>query len=92
MKPIWDIVYWIQHSAIFYIWDPQENICKDVKNIICLLASFAGRRVVGFRCLSVDLVMELLNSIINDTLYLIDYITYGLHIRYTIQTLRELCR
>ena len=47
-------------------------------------ASFAGRHVVGFEDLSIDVFLEVQNRRHSYMLYLIEYIAYGLHLWYKI--------
>ena len=57
MKPINNIVYWIQYLFISFILDFQENIYKQVKKTYYMSAGFAGRHVVGFGNLSIDVIL-----------------------------------
>ena len=45
-------------------------------------AGDAGRHVVGFGDLSIDVFLEVQNKKYSKILYLIDYIAYGLHLWY----------
>ena len=47
-------------------------------------AGFAGRHVVRFEDLSIDIFLEVQNKRYSQILYLIDYIAYGLHLWYKI--------
>ena len=58
MKPISNIVYWIQHLTTFLILDLQENIYKKVKKPYYMLAGSAGQHVVGFLDLFIDIFLE----------------------------------
>ena len=58
MKAINNIVYWLQNLVIFFILDLQENIYAQVKKTYYVSASFAGRHVVGFADLSIDVFLE----------------------------------
>ena len=55
-------------------------------------AGFAGRHVVGFGNLSIDIVLEVQNKRYSRVLHLIDCIVYGLRLRYKILILKEICR
>jgi hypothetical protein len=55
-------------------------------------AGFAGRHVVGLGYLSVDVFLQVQNEHYTQTLYLIDYIAYGLHIWYRFQISKEISR
>ena len=56
--------------------DLQDNIYKKVKKTYYE----AGRHVVGFWDLSMDVFLDVHNNRYSQTLYLIDYIAYGLHL------------
>ena len=43
-------------------------------------AGFAGRHVVGFGDLSIDVFLEVQDKRYSEILYLIDYIAYGFHL------------
>ena len=58
MKPISNIAYQIQYLTIFFILDLQENIYTKVKKTYYMSAGFAGRHVVGFGDLSIDVFLE----------------------------------
>ena len=64
--------------------DLQENIYKQIKKTYYMSAGFAGRHVVGFGDLSIDISLEVQNKRYSQILYLIDYIAYGLHLWYQI--------
>ena len=49
-----------------------------------MTAGFAGRHVVGFEVLSMDVFLELQNKRYSQILYLIDYVVPGLHFWYSI--------
>ena len=56
-------------------------------------AGFAGRHVVVVGDLSVDMFLEVpKKQIVNQILYLIDYIAYGFHLSYKVQIVKESCR
>ena len=74
------------------ILDLQENIYKQVKKTYYMSAGFADRHVVGLGDLSIDVFLEVQNERYSQTLYLIDYIVYGLHLWYTILIFKEICR
>ena len=59
--------------------DLQENIYKKVKKTYYMSAGFAGRHVVGFEDLSIDVFLEVQNKRYSQILYLIDYVVPGLH-------------
>ena len=84
MKPIRNIVYQIQYSAIFFILDLQETIYKKAKKTYYMSAGFAGRHVVGFEDLSIDVFLEVQNQRYSKILYLIGYIADGFHLWYKI--------
>ena len=56
MEPISNIVYQIQYLPISFILDLQENIYKKVKK------SEAGRHVVDFEDLNIDVFLEVQNK------------------------------
>ena len=58
MKPISNIAYQMQYLSIFLILDLQENIYKKVKKTYYMSAGFAGRHVVGFGDLNIDIFLE----------------------------------
>ena len=63
MKPINNIVYSIQHLIISVLLDLQENIYyKQVKKNYYMSACFAGRHVVGFEDLSIDVFLKVQNK------------------------------
>ena len=59
--------------------DLQENIYKKVKKACYMSAGFAGRHVVDFGDLNIDLFLEVQNKRYSQILYLIDYVVPGLH-------------
>jgi hypothetical protein len=63
MKPISNIVYWIQYLTISLISDLPENIYEQIMKTDCMLAGFAGRHVVCFGDLSIDVFLEIQNII-----------------------------
>ena len=62
MMPISNIVYFIQYVTISFIFDLQENIYKQIKKTYYMSAGFAGRHVVGFGDLSIDVFLEVQNQ------------------------------
>ena len=58
MKPISNIVYQIQYLTTSSILDLQENIYKKVKKTYYRSAGFAGRHVVDFGDLNIDIFLE----------------------------------
>ena len=52
-------------------------------------ACFAGRHVVDFEDLSIDVFLEVQNKRDSEILYLIDYIVYGLQLWYEIQKIKD---
>ena len=52
----------------------------------------AGRHVVGFEDLSIDVFLGFQNKKYSWILYLIGYIAYGLHLWYKIKMIKEICR
>ena len=79
MKPISNIVYQMQYLTIFLILDLQENMYRNVQKTDYPSAGFAGRRIVGFGDLSIDIFVEVQNERYSRILYLIDYLVPGLH-------------
>ena len=59
--------------------DLQENIYEKVKKTYYMLAGFAGRHVVDFGDLNIDIFLEVQNKTYSQILYLIDYVVPGLH-------------
>ena len=72
--------------------DLQKNIYNKVKKAYYILAGFAGRHVVGFEHLSIDVFLEVQNRTYSQILYLIGYIVYGFHLWYKIHFVKEICR
>ena len=68
-----------KYLVIFVILDLQENIYKKIKKTYYMSAGFAGRHVVGFEDLSIDVFLEVQNKRYSQILYLIDYVVPGLH-------------
>ena len=62
MKPINNIIYQIQDLTISFVLDAQEDIYKKVKNAYYTSAGFAGRHVVNFEDLSIDVFLEVQNK------------------------------
>ena len=62
MKPISNIVYWIQYLTTSCILDLQEHIYRKVEKIDYPSAGFAGRRIVDFWDLSIDIFLEVQNQ------------------------------
>ena len=82
----------MQYLTTSFILDLQENIYNKVKKIVYMSAGFAGRHVMGFEDLSIDVFLEVQNTKYSLILYLMDYIAYGLHLWYTITIFKEICR
>ena len=61
-RSISNIVYKIQYSTICFISDLQEHIYKQVWKTDYPSAGFAGRQVVGFWDLSIDIFLEVQNA------------------------------
>ena len=55
----------------------QENIYGKVEKIDYPSAGFAGRRIMDFWDLSIDISLEVQNQKYNQILYLLDYIVPG---------------
>ena len=70
----------IQYLTIFCILDLLESIYKKVKKNDYPSAGFAGRRVVGFGDLSIDIFLEVHNQ---------NYSAHGVHFRSKINNLNE---
>ena len=62
MKPISNIVYLIQYLIVSLILNLQEHIYKQIKKTYYMSAGFAGRHVVGFGDLSIDVFLEVQNK------------------------------
>ena len=63
MKPINNIVYQMQYLVVIcFMLDLQENIYKTVREACYMLANFAGRHVVDFEDLSIDVFLEVQNK------------------------------
>jgi hypothetical protein len=62
MKPISNIVYSIQYLTICCILDLQENIYKNVKKADYISVGSAGRHVVGFGNLRIDVFVGVQNQ------------------------------
>ena len=58
MKPINDRAYEIQYLTIAFILDLQDNIYKQVQKTYYMSAGFAGRHVVNFGDLNIDMFLE----------------------------------
>ena len=69
-----------KYLVIFVILDLQENIYKKIKKTYYMSAGFAGRHVVDFWDLNIDIFLEVQDNKYSLILYLIDYIAYGLHL------------
>ena len=82
MKHISNIAYQLQYLTISFILDLQENIYEKNKKTYYMSAGFAGRHVVGFGDLSIDVFLAVRNKRYSWILYLTDYIVYGLHLLY----------
>ena len=74
----------MQYLAISFISDLQENIYKKVKKTYYMSAGFAGRHVVDFWDLNIDIFLEVQDKRYSYILYLIGYIAYGLRLWYKI--------
>ena len=61
MKPISNKAHSIQYLTISFSLDLKESIYKKVKNTYYMPAGFAGRHVVGFAGLSIDVFLEVQN-------------------------------
>ena len=72
----------MQYLTISFILDLQENIYTQVPKTHYMSAGEAGRHVVGFLNLSIDVFLEVQKQTYSQRLYLIDYIAYGLHLLY----------
>ena len=59
--------------------DLQENIYTEVDNIHYPSAGFAGRRIVDFKDLNIDIFLEVHNQKYSEILYLIEYNAHGVH-------------
>ena len=59
--------------------DLQENIYKEVEKIDYPSAGFAGRRIVDFKDLNIDIFLEVHNQKYSWILYLIEYNAHGVH-------------
>ena len=55
-------------------------------------AGEAGRQVVNFGDLNINIFLEVQAKKYSQILYLIDYIAYGLHLWYKILIFKEICR
>ena len=62
----------------------QENIYTQVPKTHYMAAGEAGRHVVGFEDLSIDVLLEVQNKRYSLIFYVWDYIVYGLHLWYKI--------
>ena len=58
MKPITNILHWIQYFSIFLIWHLQENSDTQVPKTHYKAPSGAGGQAVGFFDLFIDAVLE----------------------------------
>ena len=85
MKPISNIVYWIQYLTTSFILAFQENTH-------ILKSSKAGRHIVEFGDLNIDIFLEVQDKKYSYILYLINYIAYGLHVWYNIEIFKVICR
>ena len=79
MKPRNNIVYSIRYFTISFLLDLQENIYKNVKKTYYMSAGFAGRHVLDFGDLNIDVFLEVQNKRHSELLYRIDYVVPGLH-------------
>ena len=62
-----------------------RNIYRKVENIDYPSAGFAGRRIMDFWDLSIDMSLEVQNQKYNWILYLLDYIAPGLQFQYNFE-------
>ena len=67
-----------------FILDLQENTYKKVTKPYYMMAGFAGRHVVEFGDLNIDIFLEVQDKTYSWILYLIGYIAYGLYLWYKI--------
>ena len=78
MKPISNIVYWIQYLTLSFILDLQEtSILNSSKPTTCRPAK---RHVVGFLDFFIDVFLEVQHKRYSSIVCLIDYIAYGVHL------------
>ena len=54
-------------------------------------AGEAGRDVVGFLDLFIDVFLEVQNKRSSSILYLIDYVVYGFYLCYEITSFKDIC-
>ena len=85
-------LYGSVYLSRFVILALQENIYNKVMKTYYMSARFAGRHVVGFRNLSIDMFLEVQDQRYSQTFYLIDYIAHGLHLSCKIKIFKKLCR
>ena len=71
----------------FVTWALQKNFYNEIKKTYYMSASLAGQHVVSFGHLGVDMFLEVQSKRCGQLLYLINYIVYGLHLRYQMQML-----
>ena len=86
------MVYSIQYLTIYFILDLQENIYTQVPKTHYMSVGEAGRHVVGFLDLFIDVFLEIQNKRYSKILYLIDCVAYGLHLWYKTTIFQEICR
>ena len=60
--PITNIVYEMQYLTIAFTLDLQKYIYEQIMKTYYVSAGFAGRHVVGFRDLSIDIFLEVQNK------------------------------
>ena len=92
MKPINIIAHLIQY-LIFLFWTSRKSQYSSLPNLLLV-----GRRNrptcsrSSFCLLSIDVFLEVQDKTYCETLYLIAYIVYGLHLWYSISVFNEICR
>ena len=78
-------------NYIFCLGPPGKHLFYTKPKKTCYMsAGFAGRHVVGFGDLSIDVVLEVQKKRYSQILYLIKNIAYGLHLWYKIKNLNEI--
>ena len=69
----------MQYLTISFISDLQSHIYETVKKSYYMSAGFAGRHVVDFGDLNIDILLQVQDKKYSQMLYLIDYVVPGLH-------------
>ena len=69
----------MKYLTLSFILDLQEDIYKQVKKTYYMSAGFAGRHLVGFGDLNIDIFLEVQDKKYSQILHLIDYVVPGLH-------------